>query len=501
MAPTLTSTTTAVIESHEEPTLGSTSGTSFDIDTNRARQRRRHSSYQPRSWSLEREDVQLMVDSFLSDLGKRLEMVETYGHLKFDKGVKRLHETLHAVHDACMHVSDEVIDAGKRRHKILVETLEAHYRDALTTRASLEQKVQEGVKMLESHLASLEQRAYDLQKTGLAATAHDMLDSGMAYMDATSAKAAELVSEVAVAARKAEEQLKVRIEEAISHARKHGLITYEMLPEPWRVNPHIHRGYRFSETKLDCVRSCFTLNNESFNIWSHGLGFVLVLALAFYFYPNTPAFASATQFDIFIAGMFFFAACKCMICSTVWHTMSSISNQGLMERFACVDYTGISFLVAASIMTTEYTAFYCEPISRWTYLGATLVLGIAGTILPWHPTFNRADMSWLRVGFFVSLALTGFIPIGQLTYERGWHATAYFYKPILESILVYFVGACLYAAKIPEIFLPGWFDYFGCSHNIWHIAVLGGILFHYNAMQSFFGDAFRRASFGQCSTY
>ncbi|KAF1824591.1 HlyIII-domain-containing protein [Dissoconium aciculare CBS 342.82] len=501
MSRTMTATYTAV-ESHEEPTLGSSSGTNFDIDNDRARQRRRrHSSYQPRAWSAERENVSLIVDEFIKDLGKRLEMLESYGQLKFDEGVKTLHDTLYAIHDRCMHVSDEFIDAGMKRHKILVETLEAHYRDALSTRATMEQKVQEGIKMLETNLASLEQRAYSLHKAGIAATASEMLDSGIAYMDKTSTKAAEIVSEVAVAARKAEERLKLKIEEAISHARKHGSITYDMLPEPWRVNPHILRGYRFRESKLDCLRSCFTLNNESFNIWSHGLGFILVLTLAFYVYPNTEAFASATNFDILIAGCFFFAACKCMLCSTVWHTMACISDQTLMERFACVDYTGISFLVAASIMTTEYTAFYCEPISRWIYLSATLVLGIAGTILPWHPTFNRADMSWLRVGFFVTLALTGFIPIAQLTYERGWNATAYFYRPILESVLVYFAGACLYAAKIPEIFLPGWFDYFGCSHNIWHVAVLGGILFHYNAMQSFFGDAFRRASYGECSVY
>lgn len=500
MTQTVTATYT-LTESQEEPTFASSSGAQFEVTPDRARQRRRHSSYQPRSWAMEAENVQILVDDFLSDLGKRLEMVETYGHLKFDEGVKRLHETLQAVHDRCLHASDDLIDAGMRRHKILVETLEAQYRDALTTRASMEQRVREGVQMLESNLASLEKRAYDLHQAGLAATAQDMLDSGKAYMDQTSAKAAEIVSEVADAARRAEELLKIKIDAAVAHARTHGLITYEMLPEPWRVNPHILRGYRFNQTKLDCVRSCFRLSNESFNIWSHGLGFLLVLTLAFYFYPRTVAFAAATPVDLFIAGCFFFAACKCMICSTMWHTMSSISNQTLMERFACVDYTGISFLVAASIMTTEYTAFYCEPISRSIYLTATFVLGVLGTILPWHPTFNRADMSWLRVGFFVSLAATGFVPIAQLTWERGWTATAYFYAPILESITVYLVGACLYAAKIPEIFLPGWFDYFGCSHNIWHVAVLGGILFHYNAMQSFFGDAIRRAQYGECSVY
>lgn len=495
-----TSCTTTLTESREEPTLGATSGADFDIDADRARKRRRHSSYQPRAWSSERENVQLLVDRFVVDLGRRLEMVEDYGHLKIDEGMRFAYDTLYDVHESCINVGGEVMDAGRRRARVLVETVEAHYKGALARKETLEQKVQEGVKMCESMLGDFEKRAYHVRNAGFAATAHDMLDTGIAYADNAASKAAEIVSEGADAARRAKEKLKTKIEEAVVQARQHGLITYEALPEPWRVNPHILKGYRFSENKLDCIRSCFRVSNELFNIWSHAIGLVIVLAIAFYVYPATPAFTSATNFDIFIAGCFFFAACKCLVCSCVWHAMCSISNQTLMERFACVDYTGISLLVAASIITTEYTAFYCEPTSRWVYLGTTLALGVAGTILPWHPTFNRSDMAWARVGFYVTLAMTGFVPIFQLTLQRGWDETAYFYAPITKSILVYFLGALMYAAKIPERFLPGAFDYVGCSHNIWHLAVLGGILFHYSAMQRFFGEAFRRAEI-ECSVY
>jgi adiponectin receptor len=483
------STTTIRSASREEPTLGASSGAQFDIDHERARKRRRHSSYNTRAWSRERDNMQLMIDRFLADLGRRLEMMETYGHLKIDSGLQCAHQTLHAVHERCVQVSDDIMDAGRRKAKIMVEVLESHYHGALARRDTLEQKVQEGVKILESVCEDLERRAYTASSfQTVTAAAHDMLDSA-------SNKANLLATSSALAARRAKDHLKLKIENAITQARAHGLITYECLPEPWRVNPHITSGYRFSETKLECIRSCFTtLSNETVNIWSHFIGLIIILFLAFYVYPSTPAFTSATGFDIFIAGTFFFAACKCLVCSTMWHAMNSISNQTLMERFACVDYTGISLLVAASIMTTEYTAFYCEPVSRWIYLSTTFALGTAGTILPWHPTFNRADMAWARVGFYVSLATTGFVPVIQLTLQRGWDETAYFYAPITQSILVYLTGALLYAAKLPERWRPGWFDYAGGSHNIWHLAVLGGILYHYVAMQSFFSEAYRRAS-------
>jgi adiponectin receptor len=383
----------------------------------------------------------------------------------------------------------------------MVETLASRYQGALTRKATLEQRVQEGVKFMESVCSDLERRAYHMRNGGLVATAHEMIDSGKAYMDNASTKAAEMMSEGAEAARRAKERLKLKIEEAIAQARKNGLISYDVLPEPWRVNPHIISGYRFSETKVECIRSCFTtLSNETVNIWSHAIGLIIVLSIAFYFYPSSAAFNEATKFDIFIAGCFFFAACKCLVCSTMWHTMNSISNQSLMENFACVDYTGISLLVAASIVTTEYTAFYCEPLSRYIYISITFLFGGVGTLLAWNPTFNRPDYAWIRVGFYVSLAITGFIPVLQLTFQRGWDETAYFYAPIAKSILVYLGGALLYAAKLPERLMPGWFDYAGQSHNIWHLAVLGGILYHYEAMSFFFSAAFQRAKL-ECSVY
>ena len=154
--------------------------------------------------------------------------------------------------------------------------------------------------------------------------------------------------------------------------------------------------------------------------------------------------------------------------------MNGIASQTLMERFACVDYTGISFLVAASIVTTEYTAFYCEPRSRWIYISITLSLGLAGVVLPWHRSFNRADLAWARVSYYVTLAATGFAPIAQLSYSRGLAWALYFYAPIVKSISVYLLGACIYASQIPERWCPGLFDYVGGSHNIWHLAVLGG---------------------------
>jgi adiponectin receptor len=448
------------------------------------------------------------LGNFLAELGCRLDFLESYGHLKFDTGVEYAFSTLVTVRESCAKISDGAIEAGRRQAGVFVDTLEGRYKDVLETKDTFEQKVQEGVRLMESYLTEFETRAYAIRDAGIGSVAHEYYEGGRRRIDEGFESARGLAKGVVDGsldkARKARETLELTVEHAIEQAllraKEHGLIKYEDLPDPWKINPHILRGYRFSEGKLDCLRSVVSIHNELFNIWSHALGLLIVLAVAFYFYPTSVNFSLSTKTDVVIAAVFFFAAIKCLACSTIWHTMNSISHQTLLERFACVDYTGISLLVAASIMTTEYAAFYCEPTSRWIYMLTTGILGVGGVILPWHPTFNRQDMAWLRVLFYVSLAATGFFPVAQLSATRGFEGAMYFYGPITKSVLVYLTGALLYASKVPERWFPGTFDYVGCSHNIWHVAVLGGILFHYKAMQDMFGQALLRAE-THCSVY
>ena len=381
---------------------------------------------------------------FLTDLQRRLEWIENYGNLQLDAGIARAYTTLDTVRESCSHVSGELIGAGRRRAKILVDTVEDRYNDVLATKETLEAKAQIAMKVMEQFLSDLEARALAVRGAGFS----ELIDGGWRLAEEGLEKAKGVVDESLEVARRARETLKESIDNAVKRAQEHGLIRYEDLPHPWRVNPHITRGYRFSESKVDCVRSIFDVSNETVNIWTHVIGLFVVLAIAFHFYPSSVNFSQSSGTDILFAAMFFFAACKCLICSVMWHTMSSIAEQGLMERFACVDYTGISLLIAASIMTTEYTAFYCEPISRWTYILLTATLGIGGVILPWHPIFNRADMNWARVLFYVSLAATGFAPGFQLTWTRGAEWSWYFYSPLIKSVTVYFVGALIYAYQV-----------------------------------------------------
>jgi adiponectin receptor len=435
------------------------------------------------------ENLLLKLDLFLTELEQRLEYWESFGELSLDSSISAAFATLQAVQTRCSQVSEEVMGAGRRRLHVMVETLESGYHEALAAAGSLNEKAKVGIELLDGMLEDMETQAAKFREKGLANAAESLMD-----------EAHRVVDEGIEAAIRAAETLEDHVQRAITRAREHGLLRYDDLPMPWRINPHIRKGYRFSETKLACVRSAFRFSNELVNIWSHALGLVCVLAIALYFYPTSANFSLSSKADIFVAAVFFFAACQCLVCSIIWHTMNSVADVDLISMFACVDYTGISLLIAASIMTTEYTAFYCEPVSRWIYMATTALLGVGGVILPWHPRFNGAHMAWARVAFYVALSATGMLPILQLSITRSPEAAFQFYTPLAKSLSVYFVGALVYASKVPERWRPGMFDYVGGSHNLWHIAVLGGILFHYNAMQSFFAHAFKLAQDG-CSLY
>ncbi|KAK5990929.1 hypothetical protein PT974_09204 [Cladobotryum mycophilum] len=515
MADVTTALTSACFRAHEDEALIITSpataasGADVRRETIQQARRRRHSHFIPRRKSIigtiieGEENLLLKVDLFLTELERRLDFIESYVDLGKDSSISRAFSTLQAVRTQCSQASEEVIGAGRRRLHIMIETLELRYQETLAATSSLHEKASVGIDLLEGMLSEFEARAYKLREQGLAnaATAAEaFMDEGRRVANESMERARYVVDEGIERAVRVAFSLEEHIQQAILLARDRGLLLYDDLPTPWRNNPHIKKGYRFTETKVECVKSAFNVSNEFINIWSHAVGLVLILAIAFYFYPSSANFYLSTRTDVVVAAIFFLMACVTLVCSIIWHTMNAVADVNAISTFACVDYTGISLLIAASIMTTEYTAFYCDPPSRWTYMGLTAFLGVGGVILPWHPRFNGTDMAWARVAFYVGLALTGFVPILQLYITHGPEFVRSFYSPITKSLLVYFGGAVVYASKVPERWYPGMFDYIGGSHNLWHAAVLGGILFHYSAMQQFFSNAFHRAE-GGCPAY
>ncbi|KAK7203240.1 adiponectin receptor protein 1 [Myxozyma melibiosi] len=433
--------------------------------------RRRHSfhSHSKKS-SFDSESIEelalLKLDLFLSHLEQRLEALESYGSTKLnqlDAGLSITYQTLLSVRESCGRLGGEVIGESWRRGEAIVSILEKQYTESWVARGSLPSKVSAGLRFLEQKLADLEVQCYS------------SLNETMKDVDSKINERVDAIDR--------------SIEAALRIARER-LITYEELPAGWRENPYICRGYRFCATYSECVVSMFKVHNETCNIWTHIIGFVMMLTIALYYYPATPLFATMTTYDKVVFGIFLFAALKCLLTSTIWHTFNSIGVLEHKQKFACVDYTGISILIACSIMTTQYTSFYCQPTMRMIYMGATAILGLIGVVMAWQPFFDKPENRWLRATFFVCLALSSGLVLVQLSFERGLINTLSFYFPVLKSLLCYGAGVLAYGFLFPECLCPGGiFDWIGASHNLWHIAVVGGIYYHYTATHQFLTNA------------
>jgi adiponectin receptor len=102
---------------------------------------------------------------------------------------------------------------------------------------------------------------------------------------------------------------------------------------------------------------------------------------------------------------------------------------------------------------------------------------------------NSSENRHIKVGFFVGLATSGVIPVLHLMYTRGVPKTLFFYAPIIKSLLGYIAGVVVYANQWPEKWRPGTFDTWFSSHQLWHVAILVGIYYHYKSVEGFLAMA------------
>jgi len=284
---------------------------------------------------------------------------------------------------------------------------------------------------------------------------------------------------VAKAAKETEERLYAAAVELARDGQR--LIRYEHLPTLWKNNEHILSGYRFipSNDIGALLKSTFQIHNETGNIMTHLVGALVVTPL---FWPSKDRFDDhTTPMDRMVQSIYLVAALKCLILSVSWHVMAGCSDACWFERFACVDYTGIAWLVAASVWTLVYNAFYCQPNLAMFYSLTTLMVGLVGAIVPWASWFNDRRNKPIRIAVFLTMCFTGVGPFLHASLSHGFIKTSLFFSPILPSVASYIFGLIFYATQFPERIAPGRFDVVGHAHQIWHISIVVAILLHYRA--------------------
>lgn len=227
---------------------------------------------------------------------------------------------------------------------------------------------------------------------------------------------------------------------------------YYQLPLSWRENRYIINGYRFSLSHQTMFQSIFHFNhNETWNIWTHLLGAIAMLYLGLVYYPSTAAYVHSTVGDNVIMAVFIVAALKCLVSSVLWHTYSTFAHLTIRNRFACVDYTGITVLVTCSVISAEYCSLYNYPKLLAAFMTFSIVAGLGGFAFNWSSYFDRPECRPLRIGFYVCLAALGATTFLCKWYYDGFFDAVTFYAPLTYRLFVwYWIGVIFYGGLIPE---------------------------------------------------
>lgn len=315
---------------------------------------------------------------------------------------------------------------------------------------------------------------------------------------------------------------------------------YYQLPFPWRENRYIVHGYRFYHSHIKSFLSIFNWygwHNETTNIWSHLLGCLYLCYLIFIHFPQSSLYQSdkVPQFAILMIQVFLVSSAKCLVSSVTWHTFNGTCYLPLRSKFACIDYTGITILITSSILTIEFVTLYQEngsSIAMKIYMFLSFILGVFGCLMNWCPKFDTPEFRSMKIIFYLLLATMGFFSFIHLTLVHSLDYSSTLFKPVFrKSCIWYLIGVGFYASFIPERWrtdiivenLPTntqlvkdldivtkhkhiyfretptlgdkkglkslwWVDYFCCSHTIWHIFVIFGIVGHYFAILEVFGE-------------
>src|SRR3954447_17051881 len=89
-----------------------------------------------------------------------------------------------------------------------------------------------------------------------------------------------------------------------------------------------------------------------------------------------------------------------LVCSVMYHTFIHCAHIPVMKCAATFDYIGISLLITASILITEYYSFYCSTSLSVFYITFTSLSGLIPIACSMFPWFDTKQFRLFRVVLF-----------------------------------------------------------------------------------------------------
>lgn len=243
-----------------------------------------------------------------------------------------------------------------------------------------------------------------------------------------------------------------------------------------QFNQYIHGGYRLHVHKTsDCIISLFGWHNETINIWSHLIGFMIMVGYCYYTF-NHIEINDFTDKVIFL--LFFLGACAMFLLSSLYHLFNCHHDEHVFNRVLTCDYVGIFSMILGSCLSALHFCFYCFWIPRMVYQSIIATLVLCGVGIVVLPKFKEPKYHHLKVLFYICTVSFAALPLAHVATVVGFYDSTRWW--ILLGL--YACGVAVYTTKFPECKFPGKFDTWFASHQLWHIFVLLAGLWHYHSI-------------------
>ncbi|XP_012673373.1 membrane progestin receptor delta isoform X2 [Clupea harengus] len=265
------------------------------------------------------------------------------------------------------------------------------------------------------------------------------------------------------------------------------LFDIHQVPKVFREDGIIS-GYRHPRSSaLDCILSSFQMTNETVNIWTHFLP-------TWYFLWRFSILCSTLNFltESYTWPLLVYMLLICVypFTSSCAHTFSTMSAEA---RHICYffDYGALSlYSLGCAITYGSYVMPDCW-VNSWLHehfvpiaIGNTLFC----TSMSCYSRFLELQFprksKILRTGAFVFPFLFDNIPLfyrlliccgGSCSHTEALSSHCY-------HLIFAFLTCFLFASHLPERLAPGRFDYFGHSHQLFHICAVVGTHFQMEAV-------------------
>ncbi|KAJ8768295.1 hypothetical protein K2173_021235 [Erythroxylum novogranatense] len=317
-------------------------------------------------------------------------------------------------------------------------------------------------------------------------------------------------------------------ERTLSKGKKYVLVSFRDLPDHMKDNEFILGYYRANWPLKEALFSIFRWHNETLNVWTHFVGFLLFLGLAIANLMQVPQASdifglfsrsiltntemnssnhsksllwissklpdlkhiTPQKMDLSLPGMpttrwpfyvFLGGSMFCLLSSSICHLFSCHSHK-LNILFLRIDYTGITIMIITSFFPPIYYIFQCDSHWQFIYIGGITAMGVFTIVTLLSPSLSSGKYRAFRALLFCSMGFFGLVPAIHaviVNWSNPKRDTILAYESAMA--LFYLTGTGFYISRIPERLKPGWFDLAGHSHQIFHVFVVLGALAHYGA--------------------